>query len=143
MWGELAGFFKAKQEHKHELVLMKTQAELEDKRAANALAAQRQQAELGYKTINVQADADISREESAAWRAAVERMNQPTGIKWVDAWNGAMRPAFYTLALTIVLFLCWTAGWDVDRLKAAGMIDLAFTIIGFLFADRSLVKRGK
>lgn len=143
VWGGVSSYFDKRQDHKHEMALLKMQAELDDKKAANALAAQRLQAELGYKTINVQADADVSRVEADAFRAAMERAAQPTGIKWVDAWNGVIRPAYATAGLTLWLW------WELNHMAISGWVvsawslDLIAAVAGFYFANRELGKRGK
>jgi hypothetical protein len=143
IWSGVSGYFEKRQDHKHEVELLKMQAELDDRKALHALAAQKQQAELGYKTIGVQAEADISRIEADAFRAAMERAAQPTGIRWVDAWNGVIRPSFATAGLFLWMF------WELRHMAisswavSAWSLDLIAVVVGFYFADRSLSKRGK
>lgn len=143
IWGELSSYFSKRQEHKLEVERMKLQGELDAKQHERNLASQRQQAELGYKTIAVQADADMARTETEAWRDAVARMQAPSGVQWVDAWNASIRPAFGTVAL--ILF-CYSEmrhmavnGWAVT----AWGLDLIAVVVGFFFADRSLKRVGK
>lgn len=143
IWGEFSGWLNARQEHKHEVDRMKLQGQLDAEQHARNLAAQKQQAELGYKTINVQADADISRIETEAWRSAVERMQQPTGIRWVDGWNGIIRPSFATGALALWLWYEFSHMAANAWVISAFSLDLIGIVLGFYYADRSLRKRGK
>lgn len=139
IWGEASAWLKAKQDHRHELELMNIQGELEAANFERQQSAIRLQAELGIKTINAQAEADVDRTDAAGFYAAFETANKPTGIGWVDAWNGIIRP----LAATIALIL-----W-VRALNMAGFImttwdqELVCSILGFFIADRVLSKRGK
>lgn len=143
VWGGISSYFDKRQDHKYELERMQLQNTLDDATAARAQAAIKQQAELGIKTIGVQADADVSRLEADAFKAAMERAAQPTGIKWVDAWNGCVRPAYATAGLLLWLF------WEFHHMAISAWVvsswslDLIATVMGFYFADRSLSKRGK
>jgi hypothetical protein len=143
IWGEVSHWFTARQELKAEVTRMKLQGELDAAQHARNQDAIRLQAELGVKTIHVQADAAMAESDAAAWRENMARAATPTGIRWVDAWNGCIRPAFGTLALGFVIFLCWVAGPDVTRLQALGVAEVMFSVIGFYFADRTLKKAGK
>lgn len=139
VWGEASAWLKAWQEHKHELEMMKAQGELAAAEHARQQEAIRLQAELGVKTIQVQADADIARTDAAGFYAAFESANKPTGIKFVDGWNGIIRP----LCATIVIIL-----WG-HAMKEAGFAlsdwdkELMGTVLGFFFASRELTKRGR
>ena len=143
IWGELSTAWSKRQDHKHEIERMKLQGTLDAEQHARNLAAQKQQAELGYKTINVQAEADVSRIETEAWRSAIERMNQPSGIRWVDAWNALIRPAWASVAL---LLWCWYEFQHMALNKwviSAFSLDLIAMVAGFYYASRELQKRGK
>ena len=78
----LIQFFEQKQNHMQELEMLKLQGQF-----------QLQMIEAGHtaKMAEINAMADM-RTELAAFVAA----NKPTGIRWVDAFNGFMRP-FLTL----------------------------------------------
>lgn len=143
VWGEFSSWLNARQEHKHETERMKLQGQLDAEAHARNLAATKLQAELGFKTISVQADADIGRITADAWREAVGRQNEPTGIKVVDGWNASVRPAYATAGLFLWLW------WELHQMYvnawvvSAFSLDLIAIVIGFYFADRSLAKRGK
>lgn len=143
IWGEFSGWLNARQEHKHELERLKIQEVAAAAQHARNMEAQKLQAELGFKTIRVQADSEIQKIETEAWKSAIERMQAPTGVKWVDGWNGVIRPSFATAGLLLWLW------WEFHLMAANGWVvsvfslDLIAVIVGFYFADRSLAKRGK
>ncbi len=143
LWSSVSGYFEKRQDHKYEIERMQLQNTLDDATATRAQAAIKQQAELGIKTIGVQADADVSRVEAEAFQAAMARAAQPTGIKWVDAWNGIIRPAYASCALALWLW------FELSHMSLNAWVitpwslDLIGTVAGFYFADRSLSKRGK
>jgi hypothetical protein len=143
VWGEVSSWLNARQEHKHEKERMLLQDQLDANQHARNLAAQRLQVELGHKTIAVQADADVTRIETEAWRSAIERMQTPTGVRWIDGWNGSIRPAFASGALILWMWYEFSHmrlnAWAISVFS----LDLIAIVIGFYFADRSLSKRGK
>ncbi len=143
IWGEVSSYFSKKQEHKTEMQRMLLQGKLDDAAHARNLAGIRLQAELGIKTIQVQADAAVSEIEADTWRQAVARANTPTGIKWVDAWNASVRPAFATAALCLWLFHEFRHmalnGWVITAFS----LELICVVAGFYFADRTMKKAGK
>lgn len=139
VWGEVANFMQKRQDHAHELEMMKAQAELEDKRADRQMAQIKQQSELGIKEIQIAGDLAIQKSEADAFLVAMQSATKSIGIAWVDAWNGSIRPAAATIALAIWLFALMKAGFipsDYDK-------ELIGVVLGFYFADRSLGKRGK
>jgi len=136
LFGEISSFLTKRQEHKTEMARMKLQGELDAAQHDRNLAAIRVQAELGVKTINVQADADIARSDAEAFREAMARAAAPTGIAWVDAWNGCIRPAFATVALGLWGLALDAAAWALTDWDL-GMIGV---VAGYYFADRTLRK---
>jgi len=139
IWGEVSAYFTRKQEHIMEVERMKMQGDLEAAQHTRNLESIRIQADLGIKTIQVQADADLARTDAAAWEEAVTAVGRSTGIKFIDVWNGSIRPLLATMAISIVVFEVMHNGFllsDWDR-------DLASSILGVYVADRSLGKRGK
>lgn len=139
IWGEISAWITAKQNHAFEIERMKAQEELEAAQHARNLEAIRVQAELGVKTIQVQADADSTRLELEGWSEAVANATKPTGIFAVDFWNGIIRPLAASIA--IVLWVCSLneQGWKMTAWDQ----ELVGVILGFFFASRELMKRGK
>lgn len=143
IWGEVSPYFTKRQDAKLELERTRLQGELDAAQHIRSMESIRVQAELGVKTIQVQADADVARTDSEAFREAMARAAAPSGIKWVDAWNGTVRPAFATVALAL-----W--GWYEFQhmylnawVISAWSMEFIGTVAGFYFADRTLRKLGK
>lgn len=138
IWGELSAWMTARQEHSFELDRLRLQGDLDAAAHARNMEAIKTQADLGVKTINVQADADISRIAADGWLEAVKSTGRSVGVAWVDAWNAVIRPAVATWAIAMIsgnYFQWWTLdanGWDVCG-----------AALGIYLADRALFKRGK
>lgn len=139
IWGEVSSYFSKKQDHKYEQQRMLLQGKLDGEAHSRQMDGIRIQAELGIKTIEVQRDADVARIEADGWAQAVAASRTPTGIDWVDAWNGVIRPAWATAALVLWLWLVFTN----YALILPFSLDLIALVVGFYYADRSLAKRGK
>lgn len=139
IWGEASAYLNKRQDHAHELEMLKVQRELDDARHQRDLEHLRISAELGVKTIEAQRDAAVSQAEVDAFSRAIEAAARPTGIAWVDAWNGSIRPSYATVALGLWLVKVAAQGFVMDAFDA----ELLAVVAGFYFADRSLGKRGK
>jgi hypothetical protein len=139
LFGELSSAWTKWQDHRHELAMLQIQAEADAARHAQNLEAIRVQAELGVQTIRVQGEADVSRTEGDAWLDAVRATSRATGVAWVDAWNGAIRPALATMCMLLIVGDWVQSGWDLDSYSWT----LISAVIGIYIADRSLLARGK
>lgn len=139
VWGEISHWLTARQEHAHEIERLRLQGEQDAAAHGRNLEAMRLQAELGVKTIQVQAEADISRADADAFAKAVELTGKSTGINWVDAWNASIRAALATEVMALITLHYYHAGWVLD----ANGWDLAGAALGVFVADRTLFRRGK
>lgn len=139
IWGEASAYLNKRQDHQHETEMIKVQADLDQAKHGRDLEQMRLANELGVKMVEVQKDAAIAAGELDAFSKAIEAAARPTGIKWVDAWNGAIRPSYATVALALWLVKVAAQGFKMDAFDA----ELLAVISGFYFADRSLGKRGK
>lgn len=139
IWGEISAWATRKQEHEHELARMTIQSTLEAERHARDMDRIKLQHELGVKEVIVQADAAVNKLEVEAWLQAVRDVGKQTGIRFIDVWNGAIRPLLATLAISVVVAQIIANGFvltDWDK-------DLVAAILGLYVADRTLAKRGK
>lgn len=139
IWGEVAAFVQKKQDHANEMESQRLQAELETGRHERDMARIKMQSDLNVKEVTVMGDLAIQKVEADAFVEAIRASAVPTGVRWVDGWNGAIRPAAATIALCLWVFALASAGFitgDWDK-------ELVGVILGFYFADRSLGKRGK
>jgi len=139
VWGEVASYFQKKQDHEFELERVRLQGAMEAAQHDRNMAAIKLQSDLGIKVIEAQRDATLAGVEADAWLAAVKDVGKQTGIKFLDLWNGSVRPLLATLAILVV----------VGEVVATGFIlsdwhkELVAAILGLYVADRSLTKRGK
>lgn len=138
IWGEVAAWFTARQDHHFELDRLRLQAECDAAQHARNLEALRVQADLGVKTIQVQAEADLARVDAEAFRDVVQATGRAIGVPWVDAWNAMIRPGVATWA--VVMLTTSEAGLVTLTALTA---DVCCCALGIYLADRSLGKRGK
>lgn len=139
IFGEVAAYFSKKQEAALELERLKLQGDLDAAQHTRNLEAIRVQSELGVKVIEAQREAAVDQIESSAWAQAVADVGKPTGIRFLDLWNGSIRPALASIAMAVVLFEIVKNGFalsDWDR-------ELVGAILGIYVADRHLAKQGK
>lgn len=139
IWGEVSAWWTKEQDQKQELERMRLQGELDAAAHARNMEAIRLQADLGVKTIQVQADAAVSQVDASAWAQAVADVGKKTGYVILDIWNGVIRPLLATVALALVVAEAARHGFELtdwDR-------ELVGAILGIYVADRSLAKRGK
>ena len=138
IWGEVAAWTNKKIDHQHEMAQMRLQGELEQASHERNLATLRLQNELGIKTIEAQAHAYVDQAEADAFTEAMKNAFKPTGIVFVDAWNGVIRPWAATLALGLWCLKLYSQNFVMDEWDKS----LAGVILGFFFANRALA-RGK
>lgn len=139
IWAAFAEWIEKKQEHAQELERLRLQAGLDKERHNQDCERLRLQYELGVKEIMVKADADMQRTEADAFLAAIKAANKPTGIRWVDAWNGIIRPLTASIALLLWLSAVAAAGWSMSEWDK----ELIAVAIGFYFANRELARGRK
>jgi hypothetical protein len=137
--GQAVQWVQARQDHRSEMEMMRLQAELDDRRAAREAEAIRLQHSLGVQTIRVQGETDLALEEARAFSALQAHAAKPSGIRWVDAWNASVRPAFASICLVLWVGALVSQGFQLTEWDRAVM----GVVIGFFFADRSLRKMGR
>ena len=137
LFGEGIAAFNKWQEHKQELERIRLEGELAQAQHLRQLEVIREQAALGVKVIEAQRD--VALDQLDAFNQAVVGVGRPTGIPFVDLWNGCIRPGLATLAALFVVASIVQRGfvlteWDQELIGA---------ILGIYVADRHLSKRGK
>ena len=118
---------------------MRLQADLDAAQHGRAMEAVTIQAQLGVKTIQVQAEAAIGQIEAEGWLAAVNATAKVIGIAWIDGWNAVIRPGVATWA--IIMMTLGELGVIVHL--SENTIAVCGVALGIYLADRSLFKRGK
>jgi len=139
IWGEISAWLNKRQDHQHEVERLKLEAEADERRHQREQDRLRLTAELGLKEIRVAGDVAVEKGEVDAFIEAVKQVTAKTGNKYIDAWNGSIRPSAASIALALWIFALYKAGFapsDWDR-------ELMGGILGLYIADRTLAKRGK
>lgn len=139
LWGEISSWLNKKQDHEHEVERMRLQADLDAGQHARNMESIRVQAELGVKTIQVQAEAAVGQIEAEGWLEAVKGTTKTIGILFIDAWNGVIRPFVATWAVLMLTLHFAQQGWVLDD----NGWQICGAALGIYLADRALFKRGK
>lgn len=135
--GHVIKWFEQKQTHQQEMEKLRLDAELAQGAHARQLELINQQASLKLGEIKLVGENAIGLAEANAFTEAMKVANTPTGVRWIDGWNGIIRPAAASVAIGLWLSKVIKAGlvltaWDEN---------LVASILGFFFADRQLSKR--
>lgn len=139
MFGEVVSYFDKRQAHGQEIERMRLQGTLDAEQHERNIDSLKVQAELGVKTVQVQAEAAISQIEADGWLEAVKGTTKTVGIKLIDAWNGVIRPFVATWAILMISAHFAQHGWVLDD----NGWSICGAALGIYLADRSLFKRGK
>ena len=129
----------ASREHKRELEMLTIQTDLQLKIAEK-------QGET--RVAEMDREVDITAYESQAKIASASLV--ATGITWVDAWNGALRPFAVTIIITLFAvmasFYTYAVLTTVAPLQAVDLLwgsligEAIQAVLGFLFGYRSARK---
>lgn len=135
--GWLIKFLEKKQDHKQEMEKMRLGAELEQFAHVRQKELIELQASLKTGEIKLVGEQAIGLAEAQAFTEAMKTANAPTGVAFVDAWNGSIRPAAASIAIVIWLLKIIKAGLTITAWDE----NLVASILGYYFADRQLGKR--
>lgn len=138
LWGEISHWLTSRQDHRHELDRLRFQAEQDEKQHARNLEAIKVQAQLGVKTIQVQAEAAIDKIEAEAWLETVKSTTKQTGVQWLDSWNASIRPFVASWAIVMI-----SLGEFAVFTMSENALAVCSAALGIYLADRNLFKRGK
>lgn len=139
IFGQLSAYFEKKQEHSYEIERMKLEGEQEAARFERQQQAIIKQHELGIETIRVKGEIDENLADAAIFAAAQASAFKPTGIWFVDLWNGVIRPSAASIALFLWVVALNAQGWKMSDWDK----ELVAVILGFYFASRVMQKQGK
>jgi hypothetical protein len=133
--GQLTDYLQKKQDHLYEIERIKSQEAIDAAAHLRQLAMIQLQADLKLGEIKLAGMTAVDLEEAKAFTAA-QAPQPPTGVKFIDAWNGSIRPLCATIAiglwgLRIVRTFFELTAWDEN---------LIASILGYYFADRHIGK---
>jgi hypothetical protein len=104
LFGEVIGFFKARQEHAQELERMRLSADLERARAELQRQAIQQAADMGVRIVEAQSAAAAEKLAGEAFLAAVQGANDAgKRADWIGAWNACIRPLLATVSIVLLV----------------------------------------
>ena len=132
VWGELSNAYTKYQDHKQEIISIELQDKVDGNKADRELIRLKTLSDLGIKQIAVQSEADLSLKDAESFTEAMKTVNVKTGIQWVDAWNGIIRPSAATTAIIIWWLCLYTQSFVLTEWDK----ELVGVILGFYFAHR-------
>lgn len=133
--GAATDWLQKKQDHAYELERIRAQETIDQAAHLRQLAMIQLQSDLKTGEIKLAGETAVNLEEAKAFTAAMAR-DKPTGVAWVDAWNGTIRPATATIALALwglKVVRTWFELTDWD-------MNLIASVLGYYFADRHIGK---
>lgn len=139
IWGEVSSWINKKLEHTQEMERLEAQERFNSAQHERNLAAQRLQADLGIKVIEAQNHAALEQLDAQTFLEGVKATAVQTGVRWVDAWNAAIRPGVATWAIGMLTLESFA--WITNM--GEGTKAVCYAALGLYLADRTLAKRGK
>jgi hypothetical protein len=145
------GIVQQKTDHTHEIESLKVQGELEAARHVRNIEMLEIQGRLKLDLIEGETRGAVEVAEGQAFVESIKGAAKPTGILWIDGWNGAIRPFMATVCIAAWLWLLsvlvppYVASLGpAEKIAAAVMlieftINLIASVIGWFFATRSLL----
>lgn len=137
--GELLGIFKAREDRRAEVEMIRLQADIAREQAERQRQAVADAAAAGVKLIEAQREASAGDAADRMMLEALQQIGRPSGVAWVDGWNGAIRPA---LASASILLLIGSAIWP-DHVIITGLLgEIAAGVLGLYVGGRVHLKGG-
>ena len=137
--GELLGIFRAREDRRAEIDMLRLQADLERERAERQRQAVKDAADAGVKLIEAQREASSGEMQDRMMLAAVESIGRPSGIAWVDALNSSVRP---TLAYVSIFLLAGSAIWPAHIVLTGSLGEVVCGVLGLYVGGRVHLKGG-
>lgn len=96
---EVIGLFRGKSDNKHEYRMRQLDRDIAKDGGAQKL-----------REIDMRGQADLANKDMLAYITTLKHQAQRTGIRWVDAWNSAIRPGITTAYMLMWGFVKLTMG---------------------------------
>lgn len=148
---KIFGLFERGQDHRQELERMQLQASIDAETHMRNLEALEVQSRLKLDLIREEVRGAVEQADAQAFIESIKSGSRPTGIKLLDAWNGAIRPFVSTVCVLVWLWLLgefvppYVASLSsLEKMALSVMlveftINLVASVIGWHFGTRSLL----
>lgn len=137
--GQLTDWLQKRQAHLQEIERIREQEKVDQAVHLRQMASIKLQSDLKVSEIKLIGENAIGLAEANAFTEAMKVANAPTGVKWIDGWNGSIRPLVATNAVLLwLLAVCKNALIITDWDK-----NLIASVLGYYFADRHIGKSSK
>ncbi len=133
LFGEILGMVKAREERNAEIAMMQLQHTLDREREEWRRQSVKEAAEQGVKLVEAQSVAAQSQAADAMMLEAMRQIGTPSGIKWLDAWNSAIRPG---LATASILLLIGNAIWPQTVIITGLFGEIVAGVLGLYVGGR-------
>lgn len=137
--GELLGIIKAREDRRGEFEMIRLQADIDRERAERQRQAVADAAAAGVKLVEAQREASAGDFADRMTLEALQQIGRPSGVAWVDAWNGAIRPA---LASAAILLLVGSAIWPAHVVLTGALGEVVCGVLGLYVGGRVHLKGG-
>ena len=137
--GELLGIFKAREDRRSEVEMLRLQADLAREQAERQRQAVVDAAAAGVKLIEAQREASAGDASDRMMLTAMEAIGRPSGIAWVDALNSSVRP---TLAYVSIFLLVGSAIWPAHIVLTGSLGEVVCGVLGLYVGGRVHLKGG-
>lgn len=139
------------QDHKQEMERMREQAKIDAEQHVRNLEVLEVQSRLKLDLIREEVRGAVEQADAQAFIESIRTAGKPTGIGWLDGWNGAIRPFVSTVCVLVWLWLLakfvppYVASLGTVEKMALAVVLVEFTInlvasvIGWHFGTRSLL----
>jgi hypothetical protein len=137
--GRATDWLEKRQAHLQELDHIREQERVDQAAHARQMDLIKLQSDLKLGEIKLVGETQVGLAEAQAFTEAMKVANTPTGVRWIDGWNGLIRPLTASIAVAL---------WLLSVLKAALIItewdkNLIASVLGYYFADRHIGKTRK
>lgn len=130
-------WLEKRQDHLQEMERLRLEEQLAQGNHARQLGLIKLQSDLKLGEIKLVGENAVGLAEAQAFAESMKVANTPTGVRWIDGWNGSIRPAAASVAVAL---------WFLKILKAGLVLtdwdaNLIASILGYYFADRHIGKK--
>lgn len=134
--GQLTDWLQKRQEFLQEQDRIRLQEQIDQAAHLRQMASIKLQSDLKLGEIKLVGETQVGLAEAQAFTEAMKVANTPTGVAWIDAWNGSIRPAAATISVAIWLLSIVRVWFEITEWDK----NLVASIIGYYFADRHISK---